>query len=196
MDADIIMLVSSSIYFPPEHIRSSEIMDRVRPTRDQIDDAKGQRVYLFKNKVACFPYPCHTPSESCVGLGFRVRNTIKKLMGVFPFMVVVFFPWMLRGPPAALTPRRYLRSNRILREGQWRRVVRIKRLSRRKARSSIAMSSVLFQFHFQHGRFRAQPGAVALPSPVTCSQDRTLLRLADGQHVGACRPWWECEGHL
>ena len=44
--------------FPPGQLQSVEIMDMMKPTHDQVADAKGksQRIHNYRNQTPCFPH--------------------------------------------------------------------------------------------------------------------------------------------
>ena len=108
--------------FPPALIGSQEIMDLMRPTHSQSADEKGHQHYSFKGEVPCFPYT-ETPilPQVLYRAGLSSKEGLQEHDSVDPILVVKF-PRMLRGPPSALPPGRYLRSTWILREGQWRQL--------------------------------------------------------------------------
>ena len=102
--------------FPPALIGSQEIMDLMRPTHAQSADEKGHQHYSFKGEVPCFPYT-ETPilPQVLYRAGLSSKEGLQEHDSVDPILVVKF-PRMLRGPPSALPPGRYLRSTWILRE--------------------------------------------------------------------------------
>ncbi|CAE7218058.1 unnamed protein product [Symbiodinium sp. KB8] len=103
--------------FPPEQIGSQDIMDLMRPTHSQSTDEKGQQLYTFKSEVPCFPYT-KTPilPQVLYRAGLSSKEGLQEHDSVDPILVVKF-PRMLRDPPSALPPGRYLRFTWILREG-------------------------------------------------------------------------------
>ncbi|CAE7597851.1 unnamed protein product, partial [Symbiodinium pilosum] len=107
--------------FPPEQLNTVDIMDMMKPTHDQVADAKGksQRVQNYRNQTPCFP-STETPilPEELYRAGLSSKEGLQEVDGCDP-IVVVKFPRMLRPPPAAIPPGRYLRSTWVLREGKW-----------------------------------------------------------------------------
>ena len=101
--------------FPPALIGSQEIMDLMRPTHAQSADEKGHQHYSFKGEVPCFPYT-ETPilPQVLYRAGLSSKEGLQEHDSVYPILVVKF-PRMLRGPPSALPPGRYLRSTWIRR---------------------------------------------------------------------------------
>ena len=105
--------------FPPEQLGSQDIMDLMRPTHSQSTDEKGQQLHTFKSEVPCFPYT-QTPilPQVLYRAGLSSKEGLQEHDSIDPILVVKF-PGMLRDPPSALPPGRYLRSTWILREGVW-----------------------------------------------------------------------------
>ena len=95
---------------PPEQIGSQDIMDLMRPTHSESTDEKGQQLYMFKSEVPCFPYT-QTPilPQVLYRAGLSSKEGLQEHDSAHPILVVKF-PRMLRDPPSALPPGRYLRS--------------------------------------------------------------------------------------
>ena len=80
--------------------------------------------------------------------------------------MVVKFPRMLRGPPSALPPGRYLRSTWILREGQWHQMEDHAHVPETPAKFDRYVERAVFQFHPVRGQLRAAAVSEVHLSPV------------------------------
>ncbi|CAE7408673.1 unnamed protein product, partial [Symbiodinium pilosum] len=126
--------------FPPEQLHTVEIMDMMKPTHDQVADAKGksQRVHNYRpagDRWGCDP------------------------------IVVVKFPRMLRPPPAAIPPGRYQRSTWVLREGKWTRLEDHVDIPEHRQQFDRYVERAVFQYHFQRARLPSTPVAVSPTVP-------------------------------
>ena len=182
--------------FPPEQIGSQDIMDLMRPTHSQSPDEKGQQLYSFKSEVPCFPYT-QTPilPQVLYRAGLSSKEGLQEHDSVDPILVVKF-PRVLRDPPSALPPGRYLRSTWILREGVWRQVEDRAALPDSPAKFDRYVERAVFQFHPVRASLVAAPVVedtvqTTLPYPYGRRYVRTLP--PDWRSVvagaGACHPW-------
>ena len=147
--------------FPPEHLSSLEIMDMMKPTHEQVADAKGQR---------CFPYT-ETPilPEEFYRAGLSSREGLQELDGCDP-IVVVKFPRMLHAPPAAIQPGSSKRSTCdawVLCEGKWARIEDHADIPDHHQKFDRYVERAVFQYHFQRGSIRADPAAVSVSAPAS-----------------------------
>ena len=152
--------------FPPALIGSQEIMDLMRPTHAQSADEKGHQHYSFKGEVPCFPYT-EAPilPQVLYRAGLSSKEGLQEHDSVDPILVVKF-PRMLRGPPSALPPGRYLRSTWILREGQWHRMEDHAHVHDAPAKFDRYVERAVFQFHPVRGQLRAAAVSEVHLSPV------------------------------
>ncbi|OLP93893.1 hypothetical protein AK812_SmicGene24167 [Symbiodinium microadriaticum] len=141
--------------FPPAMIGSQDIMDLMKPTHSQSTDEKGQQLYSFKSDVPCFPYT-QTPilPQVLYRAGQPRKEGLQEHDSVDPILVVKF-PLVLRDPPSALPPGRYLRSTWILREGVWHQV---------EDRAAIPKSPVKFDRYVEQAVFQYHPVRQTLAS--------------------------------
>ena len=149
--------------FPPQQLNSQEIMDLMRPTRSQSEDARGQKLLTFKNEVPCFPYT-QTPilPQVLYREGLSGKEGLQEIDGADPILVVKF-PKLLRVPPRALHPGRYLRSTWVLREGEWKQIEDRAIIPPETQKFDRYVERAVFQYHFQR---RDPPGSVP-PAAVT-----------------------------
>ena len=133
--------------FPPEQIGSQDIMGLMRPTHSQSTDEKGQQLYSFKSEVPCFPYT-QTPilPQVLYRAGLSSKECLQEHDSVDPILVVKF-PRVLRDPPSALPPGRYLRSTWILREGVWHQLEDRAVIPDSPAKFDRYVKRAVFQFH-------------------------------------------------
>ena len=149
--------------FPPEQLHTVDIMDMMKPTHDQVADAKGksQRVHNYRNQTPCFPYT-ETPilPEELYRAGLSSKEGLQKIDGCDP-IVVVKFPRMLCPPPAAIPPGRYQRSTWVLREGRWTRLEGHVDIPEHRQQFDRYVERAVFQYHFQRARLPSTPAAVS-----------------------------------
>ncbi|CAE7948322.1 unnamed protein product [Symbiodinium sp. KB8] len=147
--------------FPPALLGSQEIMDLMRPTHSQSADEKGHQHYSFKSEVPCFPCT-ETPilPQVLYRAGLSSKEGLQEHDSVDPILVVKF-PRMLRGPPSALPPGRYLRSTWILREGQWHQMEDRAAIPDAAAKFDRYVERAVFQYHPVRGQLR--PAAATEP---------------------------------
>ena len=143
--------------FPPQQLNSQEIMDLMRPTHSQSEDARGQKLLTFKNEVPCFPYT-QTPilPQVLYREGLSGKEGLQEVDGADPILVVKF-PKLLRVPPRALHPGRYLRSTWVLREGRWSQIEDRAIIPPETQKFDRYVERAVFQYHFQR---RDPPGSV------------------------------------
>ena len=177
--------------FPPALIGSQEIMDLMHPTHAQSADEKGHQHYSFKREVPCFPYT-ETPilPQVLYRAGLSSKEGLQEHDSVDPILVVKF-PRMLRGPPSALPPGRYLRSTWILREGQWHRMEDHAQVHDTPAKFDRYVERAVFQFHPVRGQLRTAAVSEVHLSPVP---EHLCACPACQMAVGGCRararhPW-------
>ena len=153
--------------FPPEQLNTVDIMDMMKPTHDQVADAKGksQRVHNYRNQTPCFPYT-ETPilPEELYRAGLSSKEGLQEVDGCDP-IVVVKFPRMLRPPPAAIPPGRYLRSTWVLREGKWARLEDHVDIPEHRQQFDRYVERAVFQYHFQRASLLSSPAAVSPTVP-------------------------------
>ena len=153
--------------FPPEQLHTVEIMDMMKPTHDQVADAKGksQRVHNYRNQTPCFPYT-ETPilPEELYRAGLSSKEGLQEVDGCDP-IVVVKFPRVLRPPPAAIPPGRYQRSTWVLREGKWTRLEDHVDIPEHRQQFDRYVERAVFQYHFQRARLPSAPAAVSPTVP-------------------------------
>ena len=169
--------------FPPDQIGSQDIMDLMRPTHSQSTDEKGQQLYTFKSEAPCFPYT-QTPilPQVLYRAGLPSKQGLQEHDSVDPILVVKF-PRMLRHPPSALPPGRYLRSTWILREGVRHQVA---------DRAVIPDSPVKFDRYVERAVFQYHPVRPALlATPVVEDCVQTSVPIPYGRRfVRTLTPEW------
>ena len=169
--------------FPPEQIGSQDIMDLMRPTHSQSTDEKGQQLYSFKSEVPCFPYT-QTPilPQVLYRAGLSSKEGLQEHDSVDPILVVKF-PRVLRDPPSALPPGRYLPSAWILREGVWHQL---------EDRAVIPDSPAKFGRYVERAVFQFHPVRASLvAAPVVEDTVQTTLPYPYGRHyVRTLPPDW------
>ena len=169
--------------FPPEQIGSQDIMDLMPPTRSQSTDEKGQQLYMFRSEVPCFPYT-QTPilPQVLYRAGLSSKEGLQEHDSVDPILVVKF-PRMLRDPPSALLPGRFLRSTWILREGAWHQM---------EDRAVIPDSPVKFDRYVERAVFQYHPVRPALiATPVVEDIVQTTVPFPYGRrYVRTLPPEW------
>ena len=169
--------------FPPEQIGSQDIMDLMRPTHSQSTDEKGQQLYMFKSEVPCFPYT-QAPilPQVLYRAGLSSKEGLQEHDSVDPILVVKF-PRMLRDPPSALPPGRYLPSTWILREGV---------LHQMEDRAVIPDSPVKFDRYVERAVFQYHPVRPALlATPVVEDFVQTSVPVPYGRRfVRTLTPEW------
>ena len=158
--------VSADQHFPPSLIGSQEIMDLMRPTHAQSADEKGHQHYSFKSEVPWLPLHTHIASGAVSGWSLQ-QEGLQEHDSVDPILVVRF-PCVLREPPSALPPGRYLRSTWILHEGQWHQVEDHAQMPDTPAKFDRYVERAVFQFHPVRDQLRpadVSEASVPLPSP-------------------------------
>ena len=83
-------------------------------------------------------------------------------MGVIPSSS---FPRVLRPPPTAIPPGRYLRSTWVLREGKWTRLEDHVDIPEHRQQFDRCVERAVFQYHFQRARLPSAPAAVSPTVP-------------------------------
>ena len=122
--------------------------------------------------------------------GLSSKEGLQEHDSVDPILVVKF-PRMLRGPPSALPPGRYLRSTWILREGQWHRMEDHAQVHDTPAKFDRYVERAVFQFHPVRGQLRTAAVSEVHLSPVP---EHLCACPACQMAVGGCRararhPW-------
>ena len=122
--------------------------------------------------------------------GLSSKEGLQEHDSVDPILVVKF-PRVLRGPPSALPPGRYLRSTWILREGQWHQLEDRAAMPDCPAKFDRYVERAVFQFHPVRGQLR--PAAVSEASTIlqcSVSESETIMRLHDGKsNIGLLHIW-------
>ncbi|CAE7705382.1 unnamed protein product [Symbiodinium sp. KB8] len=133
----------------------------------------------FKSEVPCFPYT-QTPilPQVLYRAGLSSKEGLQEHDSVDPILVVKF-PRMLREPPSALPPGRYLRSTWILREGVWHQVEDRAVIPSAPAKFDRYVERAVFQFHPVRASLVAAPVVedtvqTTLPPPYGRQYVRTL----------------------
>ena len=128
-----------------------------------------------RSKARCLasPTPRRLLPQVLYRAGLSSKEGLQEHDSVDPILVVKF-PRMLRGPPSALPPGRYLRSAWILREGQWHEMedkaqIPTLRLSLIATWSVLCFSSILFVVSCARPRCRRSICFLCLPAHLLVS---------------------------
>ena len=142
-------------------------MDLMRPTHAQSADEKGHQHYT-RSRARCLVSPTRKRPilpQVLYRAGLSSKEGLQEHDSVDPILVVKF-PRMLRGPPSALPPGRYLRSTWILHEGQWHQMEDHAQVHDTPAKFDRYVERAVFQFHPVRGQLRAAAVSVVHLSPV------------------------------